>query len=351
MSGPVGGKIRSLAAAFVVASAAITSGCQFFFPMPVEPEVELEGKADAVRTTESSFVEGELIVGKVFIEDVAAGTVSLAAGKKCLADGKLAIPLIGDGQVGGLLSLFGKGSARTSALIDLDANLPIEARWDYRMDGKRSFVELDYAPGRYRVHQLREAPDKKPIDSFKRVQLNTEQTPHDGHSMLGYLRRWDPPEGTRGFLYVVVGRYLYRADVTLTGRERLGTALGEKEAVRIDGAATRLVEKTLEPSARHKPRPFTLWLTDDDARVPLRISVATDLAELTIDLETHETRPVAPGAPVACTDRVDKAALSKVRGKKDRPVKPPKKLPGPRAPKSKPPEPPAPNTAPERPAK
>ncbi len=90
MSGPVGGKIRSLAAAFVVASAAITSGCQFFFPMPVEPEVELEGKADAVRTTESSFVEGERIVGKVFIEDVAAGTVSLAAGKKCLADGKLA---------------------------------------------------------------------------------------------------------------------------------------------------------------------------------------------------------------------------------------------------------------------
>lgn len=314
---------RALARACLLALAPLAAGCQFFFPMPVEPEVELEGKADAIRNSESTFEQGELLIGKVFVEDVAAGSVSLSVGKKCLADGKLALPLQGQGQVGGLLSLFGSGTAQTSALLDVDANLPLEASWDYHTDDKRSFVELDYAPGRYRFHQLRESADKKPAHSRKVVSLSTEQTPHDGHSMLGYLRRWDQPEGTRGFLYVVVGRNLYRADVTLSGRERLVTVLGEKEAVRIDGAATRLIEKTLEPSTRHKPRPFSIWLTDDEDRVPLRIAVTTELAEITIDLEKRELQPVSAGEPVACAQRVDKDALAKPARKKEKTIKPP----------------------------
>lgn len=279
--------------------------------MEVDPEVE--APTQAVRTIGAPFEEGEVLEGRIFIEDVAAGTVALRAGKRCLVDGKLALPVSGEGQLGGLLSLFGRGSAETSALIGLDASLPIEAKWDVEMDDKRTFVELDYAVGRYRLHQIRERPNRKPANSYRRVDLATEQTPHDGHSLLGYLRRWDPPEGSRGFLYFVLGRSLLRADVSFMGKERLETRLGEREVVRIDGVATRVMEKTLQPVKRTAPKPFTLWVSDDADRVPLRLVVTTTLAELTIDLTKRTKGPVAAGDPTDCANRVDKRALAKAR--------------------------------------
>ena len=263
-----------------------------------------------------------MLEAKVFVEDVAAGRVSLSAGKKCLADGKLALPVRGQGQIGGLMSIFGSGSAETAALIDLDVSLPVEAKWDFDMADRRTLVELDYAPGRYRAHQLRELPQRKPANSYKRVDLPSEQTPHDGHSLLGYLRRWNPPEGSRGFLYFVLGRNLLRADVVLTGRERIKTGLGEREAVRIDGLATRVLERTLEPIQRYKPKPFTMWLTDDEERVPVRIVVETELAELTIDLTKRTKTKVADGDPEPCVDRVDKNALARARKPRKKRLKP-----------------------------
>ncbi len=290
------------------------SGCQFFFPVPKEPEVEAKAATEAVRVTAAApFEEGEAFEGRVYIEDVAAGDVSLRVGSRCTADGKVALPVEGKGHLGGILSVFGSGDAETAALIDLDASLPLEAKWDFSADEKRSFVELDYASGRYRMHALREEPDKQPANTYRRVDLATEQTPHDGHSMLGYLRRWNPPQGTKGFLYVVVGKNLIRADVSLTGREKLHTELGDFEAVRIDGTATRVAEKTLEPIARFAPKPFSMWLTDDEERVPLRIVVATELANLKIDLAKHTKGAVTSGAPQPCAVRVDKKALAKAR--------------------------------------
>lgn len=325
----------------------MSAGCQFFFPMPIEPELEIEAPAQAVRMIGAPFEEGEVFEGRVFIEDVSAGEVSLRVGKRCLADGKLALPVSGKGRVGGLLSLLGSGDAQTMGLIDLETSLPLEARWDMSVDDKRTFVELDYASGRYRLHQLKEEPGRKPGNSYKRVDLATEQTPHDGHSLLGYLRRWDAPDGAHGFLYVVIGRNLFRIDVTPTGKESIRTSFGEREAVRIDGSAQRIVEKTLEPSTRHAPKPFTMWLSADEERVPLRIVVTTELAELTIDLSKHAIEAVPAGDPQPCADRVDKKALWRARGprkKRDKQAVPPTPL------KARPEPTQRPSALPQRPA-
>lgn len=301
-------------AALLLPLALGTAGCQFFFPVPKEPQVESKGATEAVRVTAAApFEEGETFEARVFVEDVAAGDITLRVGSRCTADGKVALPLEGKGHLGGILSVFGSGDAETAALIDLDASLPLEAKWDFSADEKRSFVELDYASGRYRMHALREEPDKQPANTYRRVDLATEQTPHDGHSLLGYLRRWNPPQGTKGFLYAVVGRSLIRADVALTGKEKIHTELGDFTAVRIDGTATRVQEKTLEPIARYAPRPFTMWLTDDEERVPIRIVVSTELAALKIELAKHTKGSATSGAPQPCADRVDKKALAKAK--------------------------------------
>ena len=47
--------------------------------------------------------------------------------------------------------------------------------------------------------------------------------------------------------------------------------------------------------------------------MPLRILVATELANLKIDLAKHTKGAVTSGAPAPCTVRVDKKALAKAR--------------------------------------
>lgn len=292
-------------------------GCQFFFPLPLDPEIEPNlPSTQAVRTIGKPFQEGEHLEAEVFASDVAVGKASLRVGKKCLADGKLALPLTGSGSMGGLLSFVSSGSADTRALINLDDNMPLESIWDVEADEKRAFTEADYAPGVYRVHTLREIPGKPDSNSYRRVALPTEQVPHDGHSLLGYLRRWDPPEGTRGYVYAIMSRYLIRADVVLTGRETIKTALGERETIRIDGVATRINDKTLRPQGASAPKPFTFWLTADDDRVPVRITVETEMAPITIELTKYEKGAVSAGDPKPCEGRADKKALGRARGPK-----------------------------------
>ncbi|MFO0553783.1 MAG: DUF3108 domain-containing protein [Polyangiaceae bacterium] len=299
--------------------APLVAGCQFFFPMPLDPTIEpgdMEG-ATAVVTSGESFREGEVFDAEVYVEGVAAGKAHLEVGKKCLADGKLALPLTGSGELGGLLSFVSSGSAETFALVDAATSVPLEAHWDITLDDKRSVAELDYGPGKYRLHQTRydvEIEDKKKgTDSYKRTSLKTDQTPHDGHSLLGYLRRWDAAEGMHGFAYVLMGRHLLRTDVVMSGVEDLRMGTTTYSAIRIDGVATRLEDRTLKPLPRYVPKPFTLWFTNDDARRPLRIEVETELATLTIDVTSAKVVTIPSGPPEPCAKRVDKSSLEKAR--------------------------------------
>jgi hypothetical protein len=181
-------------------------------------------------------------------------------------------------------------------LVDLDNNAPLEGRWDVTNGAKRSFLEMDYRAGGYRVHQIRYQPEKDPKHIRRRVELPIEQVPHDAHTFLGYLRRWEPTEGERGYLYLTLGRGLYRADVVFAGRDAILTAQGSQEAFRIDGVATRISEKTLKPVPKGE-RPFSLWISADERKTPLRIVVETDITKISVDLLRYAREAVPKGDP------------------------------------------------------
>lgn len=305
----------------IFALSGLASGCQFFFPTPIDQSAEAETPSQAVHAVGPSFDEGERIDAEIFLDGVVAGKGTLKVGRRCLADGKVALPIEAEGESVGLASLFGEASSETFGLLDLDTNLPLESHWDVAMNDKRTVTELDFAPGGYRQHQTRFDGEKKPRELVRNVELPTEQTPHDGHSLLGYLRRWEPAPGTRGHLYVIMGRSLYRADVLFAGPEILNTKEGAVPAFKIDGVATKMVDKTLEPVKRTPSRPFSLWIGADEPRPPLKILIESDLAKISVELSRREVEDVPEVAPSPCEKRVDKKALGKSKGKK-KPKKP-----------------------------
>ncbi len=310
-------KPKELLSHRLIASAllASTSGCQAFFPLPSDVELDetLAPVVTVAKVQGEPFTEGEVIIAKVLVEDVSVGTASIRVGKKCLLDGKPTLPLDGAGDLGGILAVFSDSSAATRGFIDLETGGALESRWDFDYDEKRLLVETDFAPGGFRMHQRREVAGQKPRNSVKRVELKTEQTPHDGHSLLGFLRRWDAEEGTQGFAYVFAGRYLMRIDMGITGRETIRTVLGDQEAIRIDGVGAKLSEKTLQPQPGTRAMPFVFWFSADERRVPLRIEVESDLGALTLELSKYEVVPPAQGDAQPCDGRVDKVELAKAK--------------------------------------
>jgi hypothetical protein len=303
---------RSLFVLFVP----LLTACQYLFPTPIDQHSEAGAPKRAVRTVGATFHEGEVLEAQLSLDGVAAGRGSLRVGKRCIADGKLALPIESEGGSSGLIKLLADAEADASALLDLDTNAPLESRWDITVADKRSQLEMDYRPGGYRVHQIKHEPDKDPKHLRRRVDLPIEQTPHDGHSFLGYVRRWEPADGTRGYLYVTMGRALYRADLVFVGKEPLQRAGGSDPAIRIDGVATRISDKTLKPQPRGE-RPFSLWISDDERRTPLRILIETEVTKISVDLLKYAKEAVPEGDPIACGERVDKKELERAKDKKD----------------------------------
>lgn len=98
-------------------------------------------------------------------------------------------------------------------------------------------------------------------------------------------------DGDRLDLVVLDGAALYDGHVDVVGREGLTIDGRERAAIRIRCTGRRIDGKVLG-----KPREATLWLSDDAARVPLRLVGETDLGEARVELTSHEAprRPLPP---------------------------------------------------------
>jgi hypothetical protein len=112
--------------------------------------------------------------------------------------------------------------------------------------------------------------------------------PHDLQSALLLLRGWRPRLGETGFFFVVLGRRLWRTEVTYAGPQMLQTSGTPRLTHRLDGVSVRL----WQPS-EIEPRRFSLWLSEDAERVPLRMVADASFGEVTLTLTGRRQDGVA----------------------------------------------------------
>jgi hypothetical protein len=104
---------------------------------------------------------------------------------------------------------------------------------------------------------------------------------------MAAMRIWEGERDAQRRLFIVGGRRLWRTDVTWVGRETIGTELGNVNAIRLDGVSVR-VDHKLRVHRTAKPRTFSVWMSDDADRVPLRVTAMTELGEVEILLTGYE---------------------------------------------------------------
>jgi hypothetical protein len=110
--------------------------------------------------------------------------------------------------------------------------------------------------------------------------------PHDLQSALLLLRHWRPRLGEKGYFYVVLGRRLWRVEATAAGPEMLQTESGPQLTHRLDGTSVRLWQPT-----EVEPRRFSLWLSEDSSRAPLRMVADASFGEVSLRLLRRQPNP------------------------------------------------------------
>jgi hypothetical protein len=187
-------------------------------------------------------------------------------------------------ETAGAFALVKSVVDEATTLIDVDSGRPLALDTHVEEHGEVTEAHAKFAP-RSATVTVNRADD--PPRAF-RVDFG-DQAVHDTHSAMAQLRGWRGAPGATKTVLVVSGRRLWRVELRYEGHDTIGSALGNRHAVRLSGAAYR-ASASFTVSAQKPTRTFTVWMSDDADRVPLKMSASTELGEVAMEL-TEYNRP------------------------------------------------------------
>jgi len=193
-------------------------------------------------------VPGETMEFRIALRGVTMGEVQTAIGRPGEVGGKRAVIVRSRGKTDGILKLFGDITWELTSTIDVARGEPIE-------DREEAWVEF--------------AGQKDHAD--ERHQWNDDDRRHDIHSLVGVVRGWHSKPEDRSELEVEIGGA--HLDVALW---HVGRAfMAHEPAVRYDGIV-------------RDEFPISAWVSDDAARVPLRLVAQSPWGEISVDLVDYQ---------------------------------------------------------------
>ncbi|HTJ44333.1 MAG TPA: DUF3108 domain-containing protein [Kofleriaceae bacterium] len=226
---------------------------------------------------------GESMTFEVKVGGILAGEAALAVGQPGVIDGHRAIEVRSRIATAGAFALLKKVSDEATTIIATDTATPIAMSSDVTMNGIDYHADVAFKGPAIEVTSTRSDGKGVQHDRFTFGAI----VAHDTHSAMASMRGWDPTPGTHRTLWVMGGKRIWKSEVTFGGRETIGTQLGNRAAIRIDGFAWR-AHNDLTVDDSKPPREFSVWLSDDADRVPLRVVAKTELGDLVIELTDYQ---------------------------------------------------------------
>ena len=222
---------------------------------------------------------GETMSFEVRIGGVLAGEAALAVGDIGEFEGKRAIVVRSKANTAGAAALLKRISDEATTVIELETGRPLQLDTLVEQGSRKTTAHAVFTGSMADVTYKRS--DEAKEQSFK-INFGT-QLVHDSHTAMAQIRGWKAAPGTTRQVFVVGGRRLWRVDVKVLGSETIGSALGNRRAIKFEGASFR-ARPNFTVEAGKPVRTFTVWLSDDADRVPLKVVAHTELGDVTVDL-------------------------------------------------------------------
>jgi hypothetical protein len=187
-------------------------------------------------------------------------------------------------------AIFGFGRMRTQVDSQFDAGGLGSRRWTaarWKDDQTVTDIIEQPAPGTVKLERRR---------AGRAVERQAAQLPQPTYDPLGFILRLriaPPAAGQTQVLQVMEGRALWRATLTTAGTQPLPDSAAGTGALRIDGRLDPILYDGRPDDGDRPHRTFTLWLSNDAARVPLRLSVPVGIGDVVVELVDvqRQTRP------------------------------------------------------------
>lgn len=232
------------------------------------------------------FVPGEALTWKVTFKGFEGGRARLAVGTPGEIEGARLVVVQAEAESSGLFATVKQVHDNVASWIDVDSGMPRRTESASDLDGKRQVVHSVREPGSARVDQTVWRYGRTTRES-KRVVVLPSAGVHDPLSSLFVLRAWHARDGARGRFWTLGGTRLWKTELIVEGRETVDTPLGTRACVRISGVSTRMVSAT-HADPKKKERTFTVWMSDDEQRIPLKIAAHTEYGDILVTAQSYD---------------------------------------------------------------
>jgi hypothetical protein len=188
-------------------------------------------------------------------------------------------------------AVLGLGRMSNSIATDFDLERLDARRWNNsREDGDRALIDSaeQPTPGQVTGARFRQRPHvrQSPIQATFTAPLL------DPLSFLLRLRAAPPTPGSSQVLYVLDGQALWRLTIQNAGRASLPEGTVAVATFRLDGRADPIHWDGSADEAERRRRTFSVWLSDDANKVPLRLEMPLGPSALVVALTEISRRPL-----------------------------------------------------------
>jgi hypothetical protein len=254
-----------------------------------DPSVAQSPPVSAAKLPEAApFVTpGERMSYSLALGDMELATYDFAIGDLTDVAGRRAVVVQSHAKAVGLVKVVANIDDTFTSWIDVTTGRSL--RWvvdefaTKGTDKERTFARMAERTGNrvpVEFHLNDDPPTPEP-------QIVTLPDVWDYNAFLVALRGWEAPPGSTVSAEVFRSRFLWHVDMTIRGRDKVVTEAGEFPARRFDGRTYKLLRdgsRDLTSAQRH----FSVWISDDADRVPLRTTARTDYGDIEMTLVDYD---------------------------------------------------------------
>lgn len=230
---------------------------------------------------------GEHMAYKLQIQGVDLATYDFSVGSVADVNGKQAIQVQSHAKAVGFVKMVANVDDYFTSFIDVQTGRPL--RWltdEYatkgtdkeKTDAKFFERQGDTLPIDFHLNDDPAKPEPQKL-SFPDV--------WDYNAFLIALRAWEGPVGSHVTVEILRSRYMWHCEMKLAAKEKLVTALGELPALRFDGHTYKL-DRDGKRFPDSDERDFSVWISDDAGRVPLRNVAKTDYGDMKMEITDYQ---------------------------------------------------------------
>jgi hypothetical protein len=215
---------------------------------------------DQPNVGDSFFRSGEVLRYNIKIRGIPAGTQIMQINGKELLDGYEVYHIESVSKANSFFNILYPFNDRSESFIHSKNHHPLRYRRKIKDGGYRGSVAMDFDP----VNQV-----ARIVKDRKHLELHVSAGIQDELSMIYLLRAKEMEVGRKYEFPALVGTKALKVSVAVLRTEELKTALGTLKTV---------VVKVV-------PKDITIWLTNDTARIPVRIEASTKIGKLVSNLK------------------------------------------------------------------